>query len=163
MMIFPVLSNDFGSGVVAQSAVASSALTGTTDETALATIALPAGLLGTTRTLRVTAYFTMTANTNVKTPRIRLGGISGTSMNAAVSGAAVSAQIMRVEFSARGSTTSQIATGTAGRGSDNIQTLLAHVSGAQNTAIALDLVISGQLANSGDSLILERYVVEIVR
>lgn len=144
--------------VLAASAVAVP-LTGSTSETALATISIPAGAMGANGSLRIWTTWSVNNNANAKTGRIRLGGISGTAHQTGqfVSSLAGNEVLL---ISNRNSQASQLSQqnstspfGTNGNGNN---------TGTDNTANALDLVISGQLANSGDTITLERYIVEIL-
>src|SRR5687767_4986995 len=58
--------------------------TGTTDETVVATVVIPGGLMGTNGRLRVTSLWTWPNSANSKTVRVRFSGLSGTQVNAGV-------------------------------------------------------------------------------
>lgn len=145
--------------VLAASAVAASN-TGNTTETTLATVAIPAGALGPNGVLRVTATWSYTNSANTKTPRFRLGGISGTVMCAPAVTASGSLIIQRTIHN-RNAQNSQVTLGSA-----NSNTFVAS-SGALlatsvDTSVAQDLVLTGQLANSGETITLEAYLVELM-
>lgn len=139
--------------VLASSAVVASH-TGNTNETALATITIPAGALALNGILRVTCLFGGTNNGNNKTLRVRLSGIAGTAFFTNVFTTAVGISSI-VHIANRNSASSQVghAIGISG----------AFATGAINTAVAQDLVISGQLANGADTISLEARIVEIFR
>lgn len=134
------------------------AITGTTDETAAATIAIPAGAMGANGRLRITTHWHFTNSGNSKTLRVRLGGVSGTM------------------FYEQGVTTFQSLHGVTNIANVNSASIqyghpddtagfgaiaAAPVTGAINTALAQDLVISGQLADSGETITLAGYLVEL--
>lgn len=134
--------------------------TGNTNETALATIAIPAGAMGPNGQLRVWTNWTITNSGNTKTPRIRLGGISGDAFFSAGPTAIASFHDVR-RICNRNSQSSQMSS-PAGLNGGIGQSGGAIATGTQNTANALDLIISGQLANSGESIVLESYLVELL-
>lgn len=145
--------------ILAASAVASAALTGTTSETAMATIAVPAGAMGPNGALRVTSIWSNNNSANLKAQRVRLGGLAGTQMSLATQTTALSSSEQRLIMN-RNAQNAQVcfAAGQGGWSSSSgaVATATIDTSSAQN------LVISGALANAGDSLTLEAYVVEIL-
>lgn len=143
--------------VIGASAVAVP-LTGTTSETVLATIAIPAGAMGPNGQIRVTTLWSPTNNANNKTMAVRLGGLSGTLFQQAVQ-ANVTHQQNHCRFGNRNSASSQVGASLLGFGW-NANTS-AVVTATVNTANAQDLVITGTLASSGDTLTLESYLVEL--
>lgn len=148
-----------GHVLLARSGAAAS-VTGTASETALATIAIPAGLMGTDGQLRVRALFTGTNSANAKTMRVRFGGISGTEYY----GAAVTTtpQLQGTWFIAnRGAANSQIGFVSTSTGFGNSSD--ANVTSSVDTSADTTLVISAQLANSGETYTLASYSVELLR
>lgn len=145
--------------VLAQSAVAVSN-TATTSEEALATVAIPARAIGPNGRLRITTTWTVTNSANTKTMRVRLGGLSGTAFMVSAQTAIVAEKTM-TEIANRNSASSQvgfISTNTSGFGTGTGS----NVTGTINTAVAQDLVITGQKASSGETLTLESYLVEVL-
>lgn len=142
--------------VLAHSAVQVSH-TGDTNETALATIAIPAGAMGANGCLRITAQFSATNSGNNKVCRIRLNGASGTVFR----GATMTTQAATLEvcqIANRNSQSAQVghaASNFGGWGPGSVSTATI------DTSAAVNLVISGQLANSGETVALERYMVEV--
>jgi hypothetical protein len=134
--------------------------TGNTNETALATISVPAGAMGPNGALRVTAMFSMTNNANNKTPRLRLGGISGTGFYFVAHASIATIMLQRVIHN-RNSEASQVSFPGSSLTSYGTSTS-APTTGTQNTAGALDLVLSGQLADGADTITLESYQVEVL-
>lgn len=146
--------------VLAKSGVAVP-LTGSTSETALATVAIPAGAMGPNGVLRVTTLWSLTNSANNKTPRVRLGGISGTAFRGQNLTTVASGRD-QIEIHNRNAQNSQVSN-PAGGGFGGAGTSSSVITTATvDTSIAQDLVISGQLANSGETLTLEAYTVEVL-
>jgi hypothetical protein len=141
--------------VLAASAVAASH-TGDTLEAALATIAIPAGAMGPNGQLRVTTQWTYTNSANAKTLRVRFGGTSGTPYLAQSSTTTASA-VFQNRIANRGAANSQIGNSNTSFGA----TTGAVVTSAVDTSAAVNLVITGVLANAGDTVTLESYLVEL--
>jgi len=148
------------SGVLKQSAVPAS-VTGTVSETTLATIAIPAGADGPNGLTRVTTKWTIPSNANTKTPRIRLGGVSGTVV-ATVSHTTNTTAFLQVDIENRGATNSQFSQPRGNRGTDTVMTVFAPVASAVDMSVAQSVVISGQLGSAGDTMTLESYTVELL-
>lgn len=136
------------------------ALTGTTNETVLATITIPAGAIGANGHVEVTALFSCTNTANVKTARVRLGGIAGTILYAPAITSTAGIFFER-HFYNRNSASSQIVSyGTASANSFTTSTT-AFPTATVDTTAAVDLVLTGQLASGTDTMTLEAYSVEI--
>lgn len=146
---------------VASSAVAVS-LTGSTSETVLATIPIQAGILGANGSLRISTFWSFTSSANNKTPRIRLGGVSGTAFSLINMTTATTGRVDAL-ITNRNSEASQIGFGSANRGNDQLMTVIAPVTGTINTANAVDLVLTAQLALGSETVTLESYLIEILR
>jgi len=143
--------------VLAASAVAAS-VTGTTTKTALATVNVPAGAMGSNGRLRVTCHFSMTTSTNTKTCSFELGG--SVFMSRGEASATVAALRDQREIANRNSASSQVSwrattIGGLGQGTNTLTT------GAVDTSVSQDLVFYGQLANSTETITLENYLVEL--
>ena len=146
-----------GSVVIAKSGVAS-AVTGTTALTALATIAIPAAIMGTTGQLRITTLWSAAANNaNAKTGFVKLD----TALYQSIALASNLSSQALVHIRNRNSASSQvgwISTTTAfGLSGTGVTT------STVDTSVAKNIVIQGQLGNSGDTLTLESYTVELMR
>ena len=132
------------------------ALTGSTAEVTLATISIPASLIGAKGKVKLYPLFSATNNANNKTVRVRLGGSNGYVLQ--TSGfAQLSALVIIRNFNSE--SVQKVATGmTSGLGlsTTSLNTL------AINTAAATTIEITGQLANGADTLTLESLFVEIV-
>lgn len=145
-----------------QSWVASS-VTGTTNETVLATIAIPAGAIGANGSVEVEALFSQNNSGNSKTARIRFGasgaGTGGTLYDAAANTTNL-AEKMHQRIGNRGAANSQVGNqilGDEGWGAG----ASGHQTSAINTANATEIALTGQLANAADSITLEGYIVTI--
>ena len=145
--------------VIAQSAVAVP-LTGTAVETALATVSIPAGSMGPNGRVIAVGYFSMTNSANTKTLRIRWNGISGSVMTS--SGLTTSATWRTEgEVANRNATNSQV-TGPNNAASVYNQTPTAITTASVDTTAAVDVVFTGALSNTGETITLEYYRVEVV-
>lgn len=135
--------------------------TGNTNETTLATITIPAGTMGANDMIEVTTLWSFTNNANVKTPRVRLGGVSGTAFYGP--GPASNVQIYsQIRIRNRGVQNSQLGYSASAQTSYSASAG-ALVTSAIDMGSAQDLVFSGQLANSADTISLESYDVSIKR
>jgi hypothetical protein len=144
-----------GMTLLAASAVAIP-LTGTTNETALATIPIPAGAMGLNGGLLISSLWSFTNSANVKTLRQRLGGMAGTAfLSTSPTTNATLCDLRHIRN--RNSAASQCGSlsGSAPFG----LTSNAIVAGAIDTSVPQDFVITGQLASAGETITLERYEV----
>lgn len=143
------------------------ALTGTASETILATIPIAAGALGLNGAVRVTAYFSMTNNANNKTPRIRFGASGAGTSGASIQGptlASIAGYRTQGEIHNRASVSSQVYSPAGlGSGGWSSSTGVNPATAAIDTGAATEIAITGQLANTGDTLTLEYYLVEVFR
>jgi hypothetical protein len=144
--------------VLAASAVAVSH-TGDTDETALASIDLPGGAMGPNGALRVSTQWGYTNSANSKTKRYRLGGLGGSTIMAITANTSASAQHQRT-IQNRNAEDAQVSAG-AGFGNSFGMSGNTPATTAIDTSADQTLVISGQLANAGETLTLESYLVEV--
>lgn len=147
-----------GVQVLARSAVAASCPADTTEDI-LATITVPAGFLGVNGSLRVESGWSNTSSGNTKTLRIRLGGVSGTVFTSIAQTTNANSELTGLIFN-RNSASSQYGKFAGNRASDFVVTLLTFTAGTINTAIAQDLVLTGQKATAGETLTLDSYLVE---
>jgi hypothetical protein len=145
--------------VLAQSAVAAS-VTGTTTETTLATITIPANALGANGRVRVTTVWSRNASgTGSNTPRVRFSGASGTIYHNAALSTANLGMKAQAEIANRGATNSQVG---GPSGTPFGAAALGPVTSAVDTTASTTVVLTGQLANTGDTLTLESYLVELI-
>jgi hypothetical protein len=132
--------------------------TGNTNETTLRTVSVPANALGPNGVLRVTAYWSHTNSANVKTLRTKLGGTTLFSPAPTTTGVS----IHQYDIANRNATNSQITkpnalAATSGFGAAGGPFTTATV----DTTSAQDIVFTAQLANSGETITLEGYLIEI--
>lgn len=154
------LWNARGFQVLAASAVAAS-VSATISEEVLASIRVPAGLIGKNGILRVTSLWTITNSANNKTLRVKLGGIGGTAFLASTQTTNASVQAMTV-ISNRNSEASQVST-TGGQASSFGASTGAVVTATIDTSAETLLVLTGEKASAGETITLERYIVEYYR
>lgn len=147
--------------ILGASAATGMSVTGTSSETALATITVPAGSMGLNGIIRVTPLFSYTNSANNKTLRVRLGGISGPAFLANTATTSLLAQPI-VMIRNRGVANSQVGF-TAATFSSIATTTGSLATGSVDTSAATTLVISGELANTGETITLESYIVELIR
>mgnify|MGYP007071577223 CR=1 FL=1 len=146
--------------VLAASGVQGSSHTGTTAETVLngGTITIPAGAIGPNGAVCVRASVSVVGTAAAKNLRVRLGGLSGDLMHSQqLANTTLSQGIIPVFFN-RNSASSQVGapTSTTGVGAGS-----GTLTGTQNTANALDLVVTAELINSADAIRLENIMVEV--
>jgi hypothetical protein len=136
--------------------------TGNTTETVLATIAIPAGVMGLNGVLRVTATWGHTNSANNKTLRIRAGG-TGIDGTAYITGAATTTVVTRAQahIGNRNSASSQVGGSPAINASFG-STSVALPTSAIDTTAAFNIYITGLLASSGETVSLENYIVELI-
>lgn len=139
-----------------QSGSASSALTGTTAETALATLTLPGGTLGPNGSMQLDALWSCNNSAGAKTLRARFGGLTGVIFGTSAGSTPVAGratgfiQNRNNVASQIGSVNNAFVAGTA-----------AHGTGTVNTALSQTIVITGQLATSSDTMTLESYSIRV--
>lgn len=131
-------------------------LTGTTAETTLATVNIPARSMGGNGKIRITTMWSFTG-TGAKTSRIRWNGIN--LQGIAVTSALNARYLCEIEN--RNSESSQVAAqgNFLGLGSGGGAALTFSV----DTTVDVPIVIQGTLSNSSESITLESYTVEIFR
>jgi hypothetical protein len=149
--------------IIYQSAVGVSH-TGDTNETALRTIAITG--MGANGSLRITTVWTTNDDASSKTGRVRLGGIGGT-VFFATNQASVAGYTAQHLIANRNATNSQLGrplgSGTGVTGSGWAGGSTAVVTGAIDTSVSVDLVITAQLADAADTMTLEYVLVELLR
>lgn len=144
--------------VLAQSGVQVSH-TGDTNETILATITVPANAMGPNGRVIVTYIGSVTNNGNNKIFRIRFGGIGGTVFDQVTLTTSPSVRVQK-EIINRNSAMSQVGMVATIGGFGSSGTAI--TTGSVDTTDAVDIVITGQLANGTDTIALEAYRVEVV-
>jgi hypothetical protein len=146
---------------LAKSAVAVP-LTGTTAETALVSIPIPAGAMGPNGVLRITTLWSHSGSANAKSLRYRLGenDLTGAQLMNVTTTATLGIMLQRMVFN-RASQASQITQASANAAS--FGTFAASpLATTVDTSIEQSLVISGQLVSAGETITLESYLVEVL-
>lgn len=135
---------------------ANQSVTGTVAETVLGTITVPAGLLGTNGQIRIRTVWTYTNSANNKTLRIRYSAIGGTAFYANTVTTTATCIDDRT-ICAAGATNAQIV--------NTSNTAFGIVGAADglsvDTTVATTIVITGQLASSGETITVN-YTVEYI-
>lgn len=119
-------------------------LTGTTSETTLLTITIPAALMGLIGRLNMLSFFALTNNANNKTLRAKIGA-NIVHVSGAASLAATGFNFWLLNLS---SATKQ----------RNNNAALFDI----DTTVSMDLIITGQLANAADSMTLNTLTLELI-
>jgi len=149
----------YGSGrfnVHAQSSVAASH-TGNTSETNLATVSVPAGAIGANGRLRITAQFSYPNSANNKILRVRFGG---TAFHV-VTVTTTTHTKFQIDIGNRNSASSQVA-GVTGLNSGFGASTSAMATGTVNTGNAQNILLSVQLADGSETIVLESYDIELL-
>ncbi len=144
--------------ILGSSGTASSVSSGTA-ETQLASITIPAGVMGANGALRITTLWSYTNSVNNKSLRVRLGGASGSIMWSSVPTTTAMLQSAVIVFNSNSASVQKainqgVSPYTSGAGS--------LLSAAVNTASSTTIYISGQTASSGETITLESYTVELI-
>lgn len=139
-------------------------VTGTTAETALTTITIPAGMMGANGRLEIQATFQTTivsASSNTKTVRTRFGGISGNVLGS-IAATTQTHLMLESEVKNRNSASSQL-NHTRGNSATGLGISLLNITGISiNTAADQDIVITGQLQDATDTITLTSFIVEFI-
>jgi hypothetical protein len=143
--------------VIAQSGAAN-ALTGTTSRTAMASVSIPAGTLGPNGFIRVTMQWSNTSSANAKTIDTKFGGTTFLNLSGFTSTASNRYQFVLMN---RNATNSQIANPAAQAGGGWGTNTGSPTTGSVDTTSTQTLEIGATLANSGETITLESYIVEV--
>lgn len=144
------------SSVPCKSGVAAS-VTGTTTETTLVTCTIAANAIGPNGQVEIWTLWSTTNSANTKTLRVKFGG---TAYYASPVTATLSANAV-TRIANRGVANSQVgfqAVATAGVGNGGAN---ANTTSAVDTTASVAIDITGQLANSGETITLESYLVRV--
>lgn len=131
--------------------------TGNTNETALATCAIPAGAMGANGQLIIRVLWSATNNANNKSVRARFSTISGTIISSSGMTTQVNLFWPGCFLANRNSASSQIANFTACGNLSGTQ-----ATAAINTAVATTLVLTGQLTTGTDTVAIEAYTIQLL-
>lgn len=143
--------------IVGASAAGSVAHTGDTNETTLVTIAVPAGSMGANGILRITTQWRLTGAGGNRTVRVRFNGTEFTGLGTAASSLSMRTQ---TQIANRNATNSQV--GSAVGQANWAGTSTDVVTAAHDTTGDLNITLTGQLANAGDSIQVSSYLVELI-
>ena len=133
--------------------------TGDTVKTTLETITIPANSLGAEGGIRVTAYFDLDGTAGIKTITMRFGGAELYSSQTAATDTLLNHEVLLFNNGAVNSQRMRLI------GSSNVGAplvVLANNTGAQDTTANQDLVITGELANSADTINLIISLIEYI-
>lgn len=153
MLVRPTKIRTLGQSNSAQS------VTGTASETTLATITIPARSMGESGTLFITTVWSYTNSANAKSCRVRFSGASGTQF-LAVSPTTTASMRAQCQIGNRASTSSQVG-GPSGATAFGV-VAASPITSSVDTTVDTTVVITGQLANTGETLTLEAYTVELL-
>lgn len=142
--------------VIAQSGAPVS-LTGTTNETTMATITIPGGAMGANGQIIVDSLWTYPSTANNKIMRVKFGGTTYQAVTATTT--LNSSQSVRIAN--KNATNSQMApsTGIIGSGAQNFTPATSSV----DTTSPVTLLLTGQLALGTETLILQSYSVRLYK
>ncbi|RJQ38257.1 MAG: hypothetical protein C4555_05180 [Dehalococcoidia bacterium] len=133
--------------------------TGSTAETSLASITVPAGAMGPNGSIRITVLISANDGTDTRTYRLRMGGMSGTIYRAISMGANLTLRD-QCEITNRNSVASQIGFATGSGGGFGGSTAAA-VTSTVNTNASFTIEITGELSNAADTITREYILVEL--
>lgn len=152
-----------GFGILAKSGTAVP-LTGSTSETALATIAIAASAVGANGVIHVRTFWSMPSSGNQKSMRLRLGAaaLAGTVVSS-VAGTTIANADIETTIRALNATNSQSSMSKGPRGTDYLVSGGVATSSAIDMTAAQNIVITGQLASSGETLTLLGYLVQVAK
>lgn len=161
-MALRAVSSSAASGLVSiATGFANAPLTGTTTETALASVLIPGGSMGPNGALRITANYTYPNNANTKTMTVRIGAqnsVTSSLVFTANGTTTVAYQFSTIVRNA-GVTNSQVVfNGGAGSGTTGSANITAAIDTTQNFWVNF----TGVLASAADTLTLIGYTVEIL-
>ncbi len=145
--------------VLAKSAVAVTAPADTA-ENVLATITIPAGLLGTNGAVRINARYTVTNNANVKTVYTRFSGAAGTIYGTAAL-TSMTGGTIDTNIANRNATNSQVGNSIVAR-DDNVFINGTTLTSAVDTTAATTIILAATKATGSDTVTLESYLVELI-
>jgi hypothetical protein len=135
-----------------------SGVTGTTDETTLATITLPAGSMGANGWIRLRTQTSQTNNANSKIFKVYMGGEEVINSTAGYTDSSATSRITQVWN--RGAENSQV-TGPKSAVNDPSETASALTTFAVDTSADVTILITGRLTDGADELNLEAYSLEV--
>lgn len=145
--------------ILGASGVASS-VTGTTSETTLATINVPANCMGANGRIEVTTTWAVTSSVNNKELFVRFGGASGPAFTDG-NVTSITTLTQYTHWHNRGATNSQVGGSQSASGGFTNSAANAK-TGSVDTSVSQDILIRGKLVNSAETITLESYVVKLI-
>lgn len=134
-----------------------SAITGTTSETTLATIAIPAGAMGPNGKLEIVSLWSYTNSGNTKALRVKIGGTTMQAVNATTTDVAR----LTTDIWNANSASSQV--GMISGSSVAVGVVAGTIAtAAVDTASAFNVTLTGQLTNTGETITLRGYSVRVL-
>lgn len=131
-------------------------LTGTTAETTMLTIPVKGGLIGANGVLAIQPLWNTTNSANTKTLRIKLGATTCYSYGAAnLSHQDAYINVRNIGSESSQKTTSGMSGGTGG-------TVNNYNSTSTDTSVDFNIVVTGQLANSADTMAIQAFLIMVL-
>ena len=131
-------------------------LTGTTNETVLSTFSFPKKLASPNMTIVINSLWAMSSSASTKTPRVRLGGISGTEyMNPTITTSTSFQSETNIRL--RNAVNSQVGFASAPTSPYGVSGASGVTSTLDMSAADRDIVLTGQLQLGTDNLTLRAY------
>ncbi len=158
VVFITALKQDFDTVQVLAKSAVSVAHTGSTAETTLATITVPANSMGPNGIVRLTVACSNNNSAGTKTLRARFSGAAGTLYLNLAATTTISLRL-QAQIANRNATNSQVG------GSNSVPfgtSGVAHATSAVDTTAATTIVITGQLSVSGDNITLQSYLAELI-
>jgi len=132
-------------------------ITGTVTPTVLGTITVPGGSMGPNGMLKITMLVSVTNSANIKNLLIKFGSFSAYTLNLTTSNSAQTLLILRN----RGSLVAQVMNPSGGGPYGNSNS--AAITCAIDTALPFDITVTATLANTGETITLNSFDVEVIR
>lgn len=145
--------------IILGSSGAAAGVTGTTSETQLASITVPAGAMGKNGAVGITTLWSYTNSANGKTVRVRFGGPSGVAYQTLVATTTATLQTQTIIINNNSTGAQKAFTGLTLPYATSTSAL---TTSSVDTTAATTIYISGQLASSGETITLESYTVELI-
>lgn len=137
-------------------------VTGTTTETTLVTYTLPANTLKTNGILRIITLWSCNSSANAHTARVRFGGTGGVIYSQDALTSRQSGQGITFIRASNATFAQKAFTGSLFSNSSFASSASTLTTSTENTTANVDIIISGQLANTADNLTLEGYTIELL-
>lgn len=147
-----------GGMVVLAVSGANIANTGNTTENTVATVTIPAGMLGANGAVEVIPLWDFTNNANTKTMKVKFGG------SVVYSIATTATTSCQMQYFVRNANSASAQVAQASNGSSGMGAVAGSLlTGVINTANAADITLTAQCANAGDTINLRGYIVRLMK